>query len=70
MYYLKSTDDGPFGLIERAMLKELYDTHGARWSRIASLLGRHPRMVKDMWEQMQMEQEIIKTQMAIARLLR
>jgi len=52
------------------MLKELYDTHGARWSRIASLLGRHPRMVKDMWEQMQMEQESIKTQMAIARLLR
>ncbi|CAG8472831.1 11373_t:CDS:2 [Paraglomus occultum] len=50
-------DESPFDLIERTTLNELYQTHGARWSRIASHLGRSPRAVKEMWLQMQMEPE-------------
>ncbi|CAG8613726.1 8850_t:CDS:2 [Paraglomus brasilianum] len=63
-------DTNPFALLERDAVKELYRIHGARWARISLCLpGRTPKMVKAIWEQMQAEEERIRVQMSIPRLL-
>jgi len=52
------------------MLIELHRTHGSRWIRIASKIpGRTPRMIKYSWYQMKEEEENIRNQMSIHRLL-
>ncbi|CAG8521954.1 4145_t:CDS:10 [Paraglomus occultum] len=60
----------PLTQIERDMLIELNCTDNSRWSRIAlNFPGRTPKMIKDFWHQMKEEEESIRNQMSIRRLL-